>query len=221
MNAGLTDREPEATDAMNAWIIAALAAVVYAALAHYMSGRAEIGEWPILFVGLPLLLVVVSFTRNIRWTIVACVAALAAFGALAWLWPKLHNPAGWLYFFQHVGINLTLALFFGRTLVGGRRPLVTALASIVHEEMTPALVRYTRQVTVAWTAFFVACAALSVVLFFFADVETWSLFANVLAFPLIGAMFLVENEVRKRVLPKRDQLGLMATVRAVRAAFKS
>lgn len=221
MNAGPTDREPEATDPMNAWIIAALAAIAYAALAHYMSGRAEIGEWTILFVGLPLLFVVVSFARNIRWMILACVAAFAAFGTLAWLWPTLHNPAGWLYFFQHVGINLTLALFFGRTLVAGRRPLVTALASIVHEEMTPQLIRYTRQVTIAWATFFVVCAALSAVLFFFASVETWSLFANVLALPLIGAMFLIENEVRKRVLPKRDQLGLMATVRAVRAAFKS
>jgi uncharacterized membrane protein len=126
----------------------------------------------------------------------------------------------WFSFLQNVGINTVLAFVFGRTLTGGRQPLVTRVAAMVHDEMSPELNRYTRQVTLAWTLFFIACALTSTGLFYLAPIEAWSMFANILSLPLIGLMFLVENEVRKRVLPKRDQVGLLGTVRAVRAKFR-
>ncbi|MBI5785141.1 MAG: hypothetical protein HZA64_06770 [Rhodocyclales bacterium] len=126
----------------------------------------------------------------------------------------------WFGFIQNVGINTALAFVFGRTLAAGRRPLVTKVAAMVHEEMSPALNRYTRQVTVAWTLFFTAYALVSAGLFFLAPVEAWSVFANILSLPLIAVMFLAENEVRKRTLPKHDQVGLVGTVRAVRAKFR-
>jgi len=126
----------------------------------------------------------------------------------------------WFGFIQSVGINTALAFVFGRTLAGGRQPLVTRVAAMVHEEMSPEMIRYTRQVTKAWTFFFVGYALVSAGLFFFAPIEAWSIFANILSMPLIGLMFLVENEVRKRTLPKRDQVGLVGTVRALRAKFK-
>ena len=75
-------------------------------------------------------------------------------------------------------------------------------------------------VTLAWSLFFLSSALLSLLLFFLASIETWSLFANILSWPLIGVMFLGENEVRKRVLPPRDHVGLRATVRAFRANFR-
>lgn len=206
---------------MSTWIIAGTLAVAYAVFAHYASAMTDVGAWAILLAGAPMLLVVIGFARDSRWGVLVIALAAAAAGVLAWLWPTLHNPAGWLYFLQHVGINGALALLFGRTLAGGRQPLVTVFASVVHEEMTPELIRYTRQVTVAWTAFFLACAGLSAVLFFFAPIEAWSVFANILTLPLVGLMFLAENEVRKRVLPKRDHVGLKATVRAFRATFRS
>jgi uncharacterized membrane protein len=126
----------------------------------------------------------------------------------------------WFAFIQHVGVNAVLAVIFGRTLTGGRQPLITVVAAIAHEEMSPELLRYTRQVTAAWTFFFIGCALVSTGLFFFAPLEAWSVFANILSLPLIGAMFLLENEVRKRTLPKRDQVGLVGTVRAIRAKFQ-
>lgn len=135
------------------------------------------------------------------------------------------NEAGvwvnWLYLAQHVGINVVLGLVFGRSLIGPRQPLCTMFAGRVHEHMTPLIVRYTRQITVAWTVFFFAMAALSVLLFAFAPREAWSLFANILTLPLVAAMFVAENEVRKRVLPPQDQFGILAAVRAFRAAMRS
>lgn len=144
-----------------------------------------------------------------------------AYAALAHYLSVVTDVGAWFGFLQSVGINAVLAFVFGRTLTGGRQPLVTRVAAMVHEEMSPELNRYTRQVTLAWTLFFIAVASTSAGLFFLAPIEAWSVFANILSLPLMGLMFLVENEVRKRTLPKRDQVGLIGTVRAIRARLRS
>jgi uncharacterized membrane protein len=151
--------------------------------------------------------------------LVAGVLAIA-YAVFAYYVSVVTDLGAWFGFIQSVGVNTALAFVFGRTLTGGRQPLVTKVAAMVHEEMSPEMIRYTRQVTTAWTLFFIACALVSTGLFFFAPIEAWSVFANILSLPLIGLMFLVENEVRKRTLPKRDQVGLLGTVRALRAKFK-
>lgn len=126
----------------------------------------------------------------------------------------------WLYLIQHVGVNVALGWLFGRTLIGGRRPLVTMFAAHAHKAMTPLLLRHTRRATLAWTLFFFAMAALSVLLFFLAPIVVWSVFANILPVPLVAAMFVAENEVRKRVLPPEDQVGILAAFRAFRSGMR-
>ena len=176
-------------------------AIAYAVFAHYASAVSDIGAWAILLAGAPMLIVGFGFARESRHGACSgvarhCRARPPGLGLAA---PA--QPRRWLYFLQHVGINVALG--------AGLRPHAGPAAPaaghrgrrIVHEEMTPALIRYTRQVTAAWTLFFVACALVSAGLFFFAPIEAWSVFANILSLPLIGLMFLVENEVRKRVLP--------------------
>ena len=49
---------------------------------------------------------------------------------------------------------------------------------MIHGAVTPAVARYTRQITLAWTLFFVAIAAVSTLLFATAPIVTWSTFAN-------------------------------------------
>lgn len=126
----------------------------------------------------------------------------------------------WFYLLQHAGTNLVLGAVFGRSLLPGRTPLVTVFAGLLHEVMTPLLLAYTRRVTQAWTAFFAVMAALSLLLFFLVPIEAWSLFANILTWPLVVLGFVAENEVRKRVLPPEDQFGIFAAVRAFRAGMK-
>ncbi len=182
-------------------LLAGVLCIAYAVLAHYTSAAPEVGPWAVLLAGAPLAIVGLTFARESRGGGIVWLLIGAVVGTLAWAWPRLHNPVGWLYFIQHVSINAVLGMIFGRSLLPGHEPLVTALARLVHKEMTPELLRYTRQVTVAWTVFFLASAALSVLLFVFAPIKAWSVFANILALPLVAAMFIVENEVRKRILP--------------------
>lgn len=91
--------------------------------------------------------------------------------------------------------------FFGRTLAPGREPLVTAIARFVHGTLTPEIERYTRGVTVAWCAFFAGMAAVSIALAALAPLAVWSLFANLLAYPLVALMFAGEYAVRRRRFP--------------------
>jgi uncharacterized membrane protein len=207
-------------DMKTSWLLAAVLVIAYAVFAHYASAAGYIGAWAILLACAPMLMVGFAVARTRGHAVLLGLVAVAVLGLMAWLWPSLNNPAGWLYFLQHFGVNVALALVFGRTLTGGRGPLVTMVAAMAHKEMSPHLIRYTRQVTVAWTLFFLGSAVISAGLFFFAPIDAWSVFANILSLPLMGIMFLVENEVRKRTLPKSDQVGLIGTVRAVRANFR-
>jgi uncharacterized membrane protein len=202
-------------------LLAGVLCVAYAVLAHYASAAPAVGPWAILVAGAPLAVVGLSFARESRGAAVAWLLVGALVAVLAWVWPHLQNPVGWLYFIQHVGINAVLGMVFGRSLIRRREPLVTVFARLIHETMTPELLRYTRQVTLAWTLFFLASVAVSILLFACAPIAVWSVFANILALPLVATMFVVENEVRKRVLPPRDQVGILAAVRAFRASFRS
>ena len=202
-------------------LLAGCLCIAYAVLAHYTSATPEVGPWAILLAGAPLAIVGLSFARESRGGAIVWLLIGAIVGTVAWAWPMLHNPIGWLYFVQHVSINGVLAMIFGRSLSRQREPLVTVFARLIHERMTPELSRYTRQVTVAWTLFFFALAILSILLFFLAPIAAWSMFANLLSLPLVAIMFVVENEVRKRILPPQDQLGILAAVRAFRTSFRS
>src|SRR5262249_58226174 len=80
--------------------------------------------------------------------------------------------------------NLLLLWFFGRTLVGGRVPLITAIARLVHGTLKPELERYARSVTWMWCGFFAAIAAASGLLRAFAPLAVWSVLATVPVPPL-------------------------------------
>jgi uncharacterized membrane protein len=200
--------------------LAAALTVAYVLFGHYAAATPGVGRWAVLLAAAPMTAAGFGFAREDWRGALLLAFGLAAVAFLVWTWPRLHNPVSWLYFAQHVSINAVLGLLFGRTLLPGRQPLVSTFASLVHPVMTPALTRYTRRVTLAWTLFFAVSALVSIVLFVLAPVAVWSVFANLLALPLVLAMFVIENEVRKRVLPPQDRVGLRATVRAVRAAWR-
>ena len=91
-----------------------------------------------------------------------------------------------------------LSAGFAWTLRAGATPLVTAVAREAHG---PALgdrfERYTRGLTAAWALGFGALAATSAALAAWADFATWTLFVNLLSWPIIAAGFVVEWAVRR------------------------
>lgn len=156
-----------------------------------------------------------------RHRIVAAVALLALAAGL-WLgWPQLERHFPDLLFIQHAGINLVLGIVFGRTLFGGREPLVTTFARLVHGTLPPEVQRYSRHVTIAWTAFFATLFVASCALYLARELAAWSFLATIASPVLIATMFVAEYFVRHRVLPDWERVGILGGIRAFARHFQS
>lgn len=192
----------------------ALVTVAWAAAAHYTSAMVASSSWGAALGLAPFVAIAGAFAwRSPRRGLMLAVLAAAVAG-LAAAWPTLERNVSWMYFLQHLGTNGLLCIAFGRTLGAGRVPMCAQLAAMVHGPLSPALARYTRGVTLAWTLFFGCIVTLSLALFAFASREAWSVLANLLTLPLVGLMFVLEYLVRVRVLPPEDRGGIIDAVRA-------
>jgi uncharacterized membrane protein len=108
-----------------------------------------------------------------------------------------------------ITLNLVLAGVFAVTLRRGDTPLIVRIAELDSAALTPQFRRYLHALTRAWAVFFAAMAGLSFLLMLYAPFEWWSLFVNVLSWPLMGLMFLGEWLVRVvcfRKLPRHTPL---------------
>ncbi len=198
------------------WLGIAALLVGYPLLAHYTNESAHSGSLGALVAIAPVVLIalVLAWRSPRRLTMLGVLVLL---GIALWAgWPALENHFGLVYWLQHVGMQLILFMTFGRTLIAGRQPLCTRFARAVHAVVTPQHEIYARQVTLAWTLFFVAMALASTLLFFLAPLATWSVFANFLTLPLVALMFVGEYWVRRWALPDMRHMHILDAVRAFR-----
>jgi uncharacterized membrane protein len=165
---------------------------------------------------IPLAVLGIAFSRRLAHPAIGI--ALVVLAALAaWLgWGLLRSHFTDLFFAEHAGMMLLLAIVFGRTLLPGREPLVTGFARAVHGELDAAHTRYARGVTVAWTAFFVLLFVASCALYLGHELEAWSLLANIVTPVAVALLFVLEYAVRVRALPHYKPAGILAGVRAFR-----
>lgn len=192
--------------------------LAYVSLAHFSNLHPEARALGVTLALAPLaggLLLLLWRTGRRLATI--CLALLGALLLARW-WTLLATHFAWLYLAQQTGFYALLGLMFGRSLAAGSEPLCSRLARMLHGALSPALARYTRQITVVWALLFAAITATHVVLFLMAPLAVWSLFANFLCLPLIAATFVVEYIVRCQVLPKSERATLLDGVRAFTAS---
>lgn len=203
------------------WLRIAVLAVLgaaYALAAHWFTADRGLAEYGAILSVAPWFAIGLILAWQSKWRgllIAVCLAALLAVylerGAL------LENFT-WVYFIQHAGSFLALTIAFGRTLGHDREPMCSRFARAVHGPLDDDVARYTRQITGAWTVFFVVMCVLSAVLFFLVPLSLWSLFANLVTPILVAAMFGAEYLVRVRVLPDFEHIGVLRSVRAIWAS---
>jgi uncharacterized membrane protein len=192
-------------------------AVAWAVASYFNSASGQPSGWGVALALAPLSLVAVVGLWRMPQRWLAALTALLLMGLLAWLWPLMSQRIATLYFLEHFGVYTLLSLLFARTLVGPGEPLVTQLARRVHGgHLSDKQVRYTRQVTIAWSMFFVAMVVASALLFVWAPLPVWSAFATLLGGPLIAAMFVAEWLVRLWVFPKEERASFIEAARAWR-----
>lgn len=196
------------------WAAVAALALGYALLAHYTNITSDSQTLGTLLALAPL----AAAALTLAWHSARRSAMLAALCMAAALlvagWSAIAQHYSRIYWLEHAGSQLLLCLMFGRTLVAGRQPLCTGFAIMVQGTLSPAIERYTRQVTIAWTLFFGLMAAGSTALFFLAPLAAWSAFANFLTAPLIALMFVVEYGVRRRLHPHIEHAHFLDGIKA-------
>jgi len=201
--------------------VAVVASIAFALLAH----AAIVEDLPrplgALLSLVPIAIVLAILLRRARNRALAWkLAALAA--ACMWLlWPQLERRFPDLFLVEHTLMNALLGAIFGRTLLAGQEPLVTRFARVVHDTIPPQVERYTRQVTLAWTLFFLAMIATSWTLHLAGMRDAWSVFATLVNPVLVFAMFGLEYAVRLRALPDWQQVGILGSVRAYMRYFRA
>jgi uncharacterized membrane protein len=165
--------------------------------------------WSMLALLLVDALLIASLAR--RWGPLRAAAAIAALLALTIALRQQAFAAA-----PSISFNLLLAAGFGLTLRPGATPLLAAIARAAHPQlMTAAFERYLRGLTLCWLLFFVAMALASLVLSLVAPFATWSLFVNVLTWPITAALFLLEWAVRRtffRTLPPHTPWQILSSI---------
>ena len=181
---------------------------------HWLMTRPGGSPWNVVGVLSPMLLAIAfgAWQAGQRFLAVGTVGIVAALCLPALLGVNVSAHA--LYVAQHMGIHLFLAVLFGSTLRAGRQPLITTLAERVHRVFTPDMVAYTRKVTLAWTLYFVAMAAASLLLYALAPFDAWALFANLLTPLATAAMFGAEYVLRYRLHPEFERTSVADAVRS-------
>jgi uncharacterized membrane protein len=199
------------------WAAGAAAALAYAAASHALMTRAQDSAWALVIVLGPLVVLGAASAWGAGHKLAALAGVLAALLLAQLAWSGHGVPSRWLYLAQHAGIHLALGAWFGSTLQRGAEPLVTALARRVHRAVTPELARYTRQVTLAWTLYFLGMTATSLALFLAGDFTHWSLLANILTPVFTAAFFVGEYLLRYRLHPDFERVSLQQALQAWRS----
>jgi uncharacterized membrane protein len=204
----------------------------YPLLAHVaaLTGRPA---WIAASLGLLVVLVLMPALRSGR-ALAWIVLAAAAWGLRV---AVASGQAMSLLMLPPVLLNGFMAWLFGRTLRDGQMPLIERAARAMRgpgANLADEVVAYTRGVTQAWTALFVLLTAVNLALAALArpgglllaagfdpgvsvPLGAWSLFANVLSYVFIGALFAIEFVVRGRRFPHQPYSGLVDFVRRLAA----
>lgn len=170
-------------------LLVALSSLAYPLLWYW--GR-DHGLLAPLAAGMALLWGIRSLLQTERWQRLVS-ALLMLFFVLVLL---LRHP-GAMYWYP-VLVNLLMLLLFASSLLGGQS-LVERLARIRHPDLPAAGVRYTRRVTQIWCIFFVLNGGVAAGLVLAQAWRAWALYTGVIAYVLMGALFLGEWCWRRRL----------------------
>lgn len=118
------------------------------------------------------------------------LALLSVFVALVF---ALNSREGLLFY--PVLVNFFMLVSFAVTLFYPPS-MIERFARVMDKNLPDPAIGYTRKVTMVWTAFFAANTLISGYTALFCSLEVWSLYNGLLAYGLVGFLFVAELPVR-------------------------
>ncbi len=188
-----------ATRTIARWFYAAVACVLvlYPILVYVGIGRFGPSAVAVVLIVVCLLRLLVLRIRG-DWTLVAKQTALITVGGILLGLASLVLGKADAMLYYPVLVNATLCFLFSWSLVSPPSA-IERIARLREPDLSPAGVRYTRRVTIAWIFFFVGNGAIALYTATLTPLATWALYNGFIAYLLIGAMFAVEFMVRRVV----------------------
>ena len=171
-------------------LVVVVGVIGYQVLVHSAFKEHQNSALRFILLMIPLVLIGAWLVASVKNKIV-CFLALIGLAAVLYIVDRKDDIGlAAVYGLPHAATYLGLLLFFGRTLRNGQTPLITRLATKVHGTLSEEMTAYTRRITAIWCVFFAGQIVISVLLYCFASLDQWSLFVNILNFPLLIAMFV-------------------------------
>jgi uncharacterized membrane protein len=196
-------------------LFGAAALLLYALLEHYSNSDPTLGALGASLAVAPLVLLAwFAAGRSSRPLLATAVLAALISALLLHFWARIERNYPLMYLLQQLGACLLCAAAFARSLLPGQTPLCTQWADLLHGPLPPAVQRYSRRVTVMWTAYFATVGTASLLLYALASRTLWSLFANFVSPALALLLFLGEYALRHLVLPPGHRVSLAAMLHA-------
>jgi uncharacterized membrane protein len=188
-----------------------LLALCYPLLSHFALVRRQSRlEWLALMVLFGACFYA-ELRRGRRGEWLAFAAFAAAIGGLMWI-----DTQTYALFLPPMIFPALALLKFAGSLLPGRTPLVTQIATAAHGGTLPdELPAYTRAVTWSWTLILIAILAIDAALLAFGSREQWSLWANFIGYIFVGAVFVIEYIVRRIRFRDIEQQGFVDNLRTI------
>lgn len=208
-------------------------AFAYPFIAHLAIARASVA---LTIAAIALLLVATLLPALANGSVHAWLAVPVA-GIGCWWLSRTSIPALSLYV-PPVLVPAFMAWVFGHTLLRGRTPLIAQLISLLHADDDPGaeVWSYARSLTFVWTMFFIALASSNLLLAALAEPDGlllaagvtppltvpqdwWSLFANLIDYLLVAALFGIEYAYRRRRFPQQPYRNMIDFLRRTLATL--
>lgn len=103
-----------------------------------------------------------------------------------------------LFLYSPAAMNAGLLLVFGHSLVSPPS-VVEQIARVMEPALPESAISYTRKVTMVWCGFFVLNGGIALYTALYTSLATWTLYNGLIAYMLMGILFLVEFLIRRRV----------------------
>ena len=161
----------------------------------------------------PVLLAALVLLWLWSWRRTALILATLASALLYRSWPVIEGNFEWLDLVEQCGIYGLVAVVFVRSLLANRVPVCTQLANQMYGTLTAVEIGYTRRATAAWAAFYVLLTLAILGLFFSLPRTAWYVFVNFATWGLMLIAGVADHAIRRRVLPRHEQGGILAIIR--------
>jgi uncharacterized membrane protein len=187
----------------------------YAALSQYSASSTGVHAKTIgaALSVVPVLAIAVVLLWLWSWRLAATLVAAVSSLLLYRNWPVIERNYEWADLVQQCGVYALVTLAFARSLFAGRIPLCTQLAHQMYGELAAIESTYLLRATAAWALFYAFMTGAVLGLFFAVSLAEWSLFVNFIAWGLMVLAGLLDHALRRRLLPRHREGGILALIR--------